>query len=282
MKSKLQLFLFFFFWLCSFLFGQKDTSKISGWIPKTIVGFNISQIALSNWTQGGENSLTWSATGDLGYNFKSDDWNLSNNLKLAYGKTKLGGQSFRTNDNEFYLQNILSKKLGWAIDPFFSNIITTSLGPGFNYSGNNATEIANFFDPGYVVQSLGFEYDKISNFKTRLGLATQEVFTNHFRQFTDNPTTGRIEAFKFETGFQSVTSGKVIIAENLLLNSSLTLFTRFEHLDVWDVRWDNLIVAKINSWLNVNLGFLLVYQKDQSLTTQMKQTLQLGAVYTLF
>ncbi len=282
MKNKLLVLASIFLFGCGALFAQKDTTKVTGWIPKAIAGLNVSQIALSNWTQGGENSLTWTATGNLGYNYKSSTWNFSNNLKLDYGRTKLGGQGFRTNDNEFYLENVLSRKLGWVVDPYFSNIITTTLGPGFDYSGTQAVEIANFFDPGYVTQSLGFEYDKLYGFKTRLGLATQEIFTNHNRQYTDDPTTAKVEAFKFETGFQSVTSGKVQIAENLLLNSSLTLFTRFNHLDVWDVRWDNSLVAKINSWLNVNFGFLLIYQKDQSLRTQMKQTLQLGVVYTLF
>jgi len=282
MKNKLLLAVTIFFLTNISLFGQKDTTKITGWIPKAIAGLNISQLSLSNWTQGGENSLTWTITGNLGYNYQSDDWNLSNNLKLAYGRTKLGGQEIRTNDNEFYLESVLSKNIDWILDPFFSNIITTSIAPGFNYNGNQSIEISNFFDPGYVVQSAGFEYNKLAGFKTRLGLGLQEVFTNQNRQYTDDPTTTKVEAFKLEIGLQSVTSGNVLIAENLMLNSSLTLFTRFKNLDVWDVRWDNSIVAKVNSWLNVNIGFLLIYQKDQSLTTQMKQTLQLGVVYTLF
>ncbi len=282
MKNKINLAAIIILLTQITIFGQKDTSITSGWVPKAIVGFNISQLALSNWTQGGENSLTWTITGNLGYDYKSNDWNLSNNLKLAYGTTKLGGQGFRTNDNEFYLESVLSKKIEWVVNPFFSNIITTTIAPGYNYNGNQAMEIANFFDPGYVVQSLGFEYTKITGFKTRLGLGLQEIFTNHNRQYTDDPATSKIEAFKLQFGLQSVTSGNVQIAENLMLSSSLTLFSSFKSLDVWDVRWDNSIVAKVNSWLNVNIGFLLIYQKDQSLTTQMKQSMQLGVVYALF
>lgn len=262
------------------VFGQKDSS-ITGWTPKAIAGLNISQLALSNWTQGGDNSLTWSITGNVGYDYKSSEWNFTNNLKLAYGRTKLGGQDFRTNDNEFYMESVLFKNVGWVVAPYFSNIVRTTVAPGYNYQNNTAVQIANFFDPGYVSQSVGFTYDKLYGFKTRLGVAVQEVFTNHFRQYSDDITTTKKEAFKLETGFQSVTSGQAQIAENLLLNSSLTLFTRFESLDVWDVRWDNSIIAKVNSWLNVNIGFLLIYQKDQSPTAQMKQALQLGIVYSI-
>ncbi|MGC8653166.1 MAG: hypothetical protein ACP5US_04155, partial [Candidatus Kryptoniota bacterium] len=115
-----------------------------------------------------------------------------------------------------------------------------------------------------------------------LGLAVQEVFANKYRQYTDNLSTpNAAEAFKLETGLESVSQGKVQIAENILLTSGLRLFTRFESLDVWDVRWDNVLAAKVNSFVNVNFNFLLVYQKDQSLTTQMKEGLQLGLVYTI-
>jgi hypothetical protein len=52
-------------------------------------------------------------------------------------------------------------------------------------------------------------------------------------------------------------------------------------MDVWDVRWDNSFVAKINDYVNVNFSFLLIYQKDQSPKTQVKEALQLGLTYTL-
>ena len=282
MKNK-----FMFLWLFIFIssvsiYAQKDTSVVAGWIPKAITGFNVSQLALSNWTQGGENSLTWTITGNLGYDYKSNSWNFTNGLKIAYGRTKLGGQGFRTNDNEFYLESVLSKKIDWAIAPYLSNIVQTTIAPGYKYDNNQSIEIANFFDPGYVTQSVGFTYDKLSSFKTRLGLGVKETFTNRHRQYSDDPSTQKVEAFKVETGIQSVTSGNVQIAENLIMSSSLTLFSSFNHLDQWDVRWDNSMVAKVNSWLNVNFGFLLIYQRDQSLTTQMKQALQVGVVYTIF
>ncbi|MHB9013863.1 MAG: DUF3078 domain-containing protein, partial [Ignavibacteriaceae bacterium] len=71
MKNKLLLAVAIFFLTNISLFGQKDTAKFIGWIPKAIAGLNISQLALSNWTQGGENSLTWTITGNLGYNYQS-------------------------------------------------------------------------------------------------------------------------------------------------------------------------------------------------------------------
>ena len=67
----------------------------------------------------------------------------------------------------------------------------------------------------------------------------------------------------------------------MLLNTKLRLFTRFNMLDVWDVRWDNTITAKVNDFVNVNLNVLIIYEKSQSLRTQIKEALQLGFTYTI-
>jgi len=265
----------------SFSFGKEDSTQVNKWVPTAVAGLNVSQLALSNWTQGGENALTWTLSGNLGLKYASEGWTFKNGLKVDYGRSKLGGGSFQTNNNDFYLESVLSKNIGWKVDPYFSNIVRTTIAPGYSYATPTPQEIANFFDPGYVTQSLGFAYERLTGFSTMLGLAVQEVFANKFTQYTDDPTTTKIESFKFETGLQSITAGKFVLDDNLLLTSSLTLFTRFKSLDVWDVRWDNVIVAKVNSWLNVNFSYLLIYQKDQSLTTQMKEGLQLGIVYTI-
>lgn len=116
-----------------------------------------------------------------------------------------------------------------------------------------------------------------------MGIALQEVFTSKFNSYSDDSDTkDKVEKFKLETGIESVTEGNVTVAENMNFNSKLRLFSRFKTLDVWDVRWDNTLTAKINKYFNVNLNILVIYQKDQSLKTQMKQTLQLGITYTLF
>lgn len=263
--------------------SKPKNDSMNVWIPTMVTALNVSQIAFSNWTQGGSNALAWTATANIGYNYRSLTWGLQNHLRASYGRNKIGSQSSIVTDNSFLLDNVLTYSLGWATNPFFSNTIITTIAEGYSYASNVPIPIANFFDPGYVTQSLGFGYSKTDNFSTRLGLAVQEVFTNRYRQYTDNPgTTNKVEAFKFETGLESVTRGQLQIADNLLLTTGLRLFTRFKDLSVWDVRWENLVVAKVNSFINVNLVYDVVYQKDQSLTTQMKEGLQVGVTYTLF
>lgn len=263
-------------------FSVTAQDSVKHWTPSAIVGINLSQLSLNNWTQGGENSLAWTFTGNGGYKYAGDEWKFDNNLKLAYGRTKIGGDDYRTTDNELYLESIISKVIAWEVDPYFSNTIRTSISTGFNYKVTPSQTIADFFDPGYITQSLGFLYSKSDIFKFRLGVAVQEVITNKFRQYSDDPDTkDKVEAFKLETGIESVTSTEYGFYENMVLKSSLRLFSRFESLDVWDVRWDNTIAAKVNNFINVNLSWLLIYEKAQSPKTQLKEALQLGFTFIL-
>lgn len=259
-----------------------DTTVVKTWTPKAVVGLNVNQIAFTNWSQGGENSIAWTIFSNLGLDYFQAPWKLKNSLKVAYGRTKLGDADFRTNDNEIYLESVLSYNIGWAVDPYFSNTVRTSVTSGFDYKVSPSVKIADFFDPGYVTQSLGFTYDRSETITTRLGIAVQEIFTRKFTQYSDDPDTPEIEKIKIETGVESVTELKHPFADNMLFESKLRLFSRFDSLDVWDVRWDNTITAKINDYFHVNLNVLLIHEIGQSLKTQLKQALQLGISYTLF
>ncbi len=280
MKSSFILHLLIF---SSTLFAQTDTIPKSNWSTSAVTGLNISQIALSNWTQGGDNSLAWTFFGKLDILYSANPWAVKNNLKLAFGRTKLGSAEFRTNDNEIYLESVLTYDIGWVVNPYFSNTVRTVISNGYNYAQTPALQTSKFFDPGYITQSIGFSYSKDKVFSSRLGVALQETFADQFAHLyvDDIKTLDKIERFKLETGIESVTEGSYLFAENMLASSKLRLFSRFNSLDVWDVRWDNTITAQINKYFNTNLNVLLIYEKSQSPKTQVKEALQLGITYSI-
>ena len=67
---------------------KKDTL----WTPRGIIGLNLSQVALSNWSQGGQSSLAFTFFSLLGLDYIGDPWKWKNNLKFAYGRTKFGDE----------------------------------------------------------------------------------------------------------------------------------------------------------------------------------------------
>lgn len=264
------------------LFAQVDSADFGKWLPKGVAGLNASQIAFSNWTQGGENSITWTTFGKFGLSYETEEINFTNDLKLAFGRSKQGDQEYRTNNNEFYLENVLAYKIELQVDPYISNTTRTVLAKGYDYEQEPKVQIAKFFDPGYITQSIGFAYAKLKNINTRVGIAFQETITDKHPRYSDDPETAEVENFKFETGIESVTEANFSLQENLLYTTNLRLFGSFEELDVWDVRWDNTITAEINDYVNVNLNVLVIYEKTQSVKTQIKEALQLGLTYNLF
>ena len=68
----------------------------------------------------------------------------------------------------------------------------------------------------------------------------------------------------------------------MLYYSFLRLFSRFNSLDVWDVRWDNSITAKVNEYINVNFNVSVVHEISQTRKTQLRESLMLGLSYSLF
>ena len=264
----------------------QDTSGVKKdtlWTPRGVVGINLSQVAFDNWSQGGQNSLSFTFFSLLGIDYLGDPWKWRNSLKFSYGRTKIGSEEYRTNDNEIFFQSTLIYHIGWAVSPYAGLTARTAVTKGFNYDSIPSLQIVDFMDPFYLTEAIGLVYDQIPNFSTRLGVGMKQTFTDKFNQYSDDPETlDEIEKFKNETGIESVTEYKWEFMENMAYLTSLRLFGIFDDLSVWDVRWDNLIVAKVNDYISVSLNVLLIYDEDESIQRQLKEALQLGISYNLF
>ena len=70
--------------------------------------------------------------------------------------------------------------------------------------------------------------------------------------------------------------------ENVLYKGKLRLFSGFDRLEIWDVAMDNTLTAKVNSWLNVNVTYLVIHKISESLKTQTQEAIQVGLVYSFF
>lgn len=268
----------------AFAADETEEKKDTLWIPKGIVGLNLSQVSFENWTQGGDNSISFTFFSNFGIDYIADIWKWRNSLKFSYGRTKTGDEGYKTNDNEIFLESTLNRNVGWLFNPYFGFTARTAVAAGFNYDEIPAVQIVGFLDPFYLTEGIGLMYDQIPNFTTRLGLGFKQTFADKFNsRYTDDPDTpNEIENFKNETGIESVTEFEWVFLENMAYKGYLRLFGRFEDISVWDVRWDNTITAKINDYFNVNINVLLIYDVDETLRTQLKEALQLGISYSLF
>ncbi|MEL7005143.1 MAG: hypothetical protein AAFN93_20765 [Bacteroidota bacterium] len=72
------------------------------------------------------------------------------------------------------------------------------------------------------------------------------------------------------------------IAKNLNLKWKYVLFANYEEfeLDKIDHRLDLNLAAKVNNFVDVGLGLIMIYDADQIDELQVSQALTLGVVYT--
>ena len=283
MKNVIIVFLLF---ISAFnLYAQDSVAvkKDTLWVPKGVASLNLSQVALSNWSQGGESSVAFTFMALMGIDYIGDPWKWKNGLKFAYGRTKFGNDDYRTNENEIFFESTLIHHLNWAVSPYAGITAQTAVTDGFNYDSIPAYQVAAFGDPFYLTEAVGFIYDRIPNFSTRLGVGLKQTWADKFAfQYTDDNGTPELEKFKNESGIESVTEYRWGFMENMEYYVYLRLFGTFDDLSVWDVRWDNVITAKVNDFINVNFNFLLIYDEEQSLKRQIKEALQLGITYSFF
>lgn len=281
--KKLFVILLSIFTLSTFAQDIPDSLLKEGWNMTGVVGLNLSQTAFSNWAQGGTNALAFSVYSNLGGIYYSFPWKWKNRLSVIYGRTSLQDLGYRTTENDIYFESVGSRNIGWPVDPYVAVTFRSALTKGYDYKVEPALQIVDFFDPGYLTEALGFTYDHSKIITSRLGIAFQQTFANKFAaMYTDDPETAELEKFKFETGIESVTEVKYEFLPNMNYYGFLRLFTRFDALDVWDVRWDNIITAKVNDYINVNFAVTVLHDIKQTRKTQLREALQLGFSYSIF
>ncbi|KAB2907193.1 MAG: DUF3078 domain-containing protein [Ignavibacteriales bacterium] len=265
-----------------FNINAQTDSTLYKWEPSLTAGLNFSQVSFSDWAKGGDNAIAWNTYLNFGLNWKSEHWSFKNQLRVIYGRTQTGDQPDKQNENEIFMENVLARDLGWIFKFAASNTFLTQITAGYNYKVDPAVQISNFFDPAYITQGIGLLYDKSDVVQTRLDIAAREIISDKFFTEADDPNTPEIETFKFDFGFNSVTDLKLNVAENVQYVSKLSLFSPFKRMDIWDIRWENLITARINKWLATNLNVVVVYDEDQIKRTQVREAFQLGLVFTIF
>jgi hypothetical protein len=257
-----------------------------GWKNTLVAGLNVAQVSLNNWSQGGENTFAWTflTAGQFLNQQEHSLW--SNNLKATYGQTKLGSRDFEKTDDELFFESIYSYNIGWKVDPYVALALRSQLTPGYKMLKDPVTQkdvrtqTSGLFDPGYLIEAAGFTYSYEDMLATRVGVAVKETFSAEFAQFGytgDVTKTSRVQ-----TGIETGTSLKLSVMENILYTSQLNLFSAFETLDAWDVRWDNTITAKVNDYINATINVLVVHNIDQTRRTQLKEALAVGIRYSIF
>jgi hypothetical protein len=260
----------------------RDTTLDEGWNLKAVTSANLSQVSFENWVQGGENSLSYTASAISNATHLAEQTQWSNFLKLTFGQSRLGDAGLRKTDDEIYFETLLVFLVWEEINPYAAVTLRTQFAPGYQYPDDEeAFQVSAFFDPAYLTQGAGLRWAASSLVTVRLGVGARQVVTSQFPEYADDPETAEVENVRIDGGLESVATLTWNFAENMLLASRLELFSAFNHLDRVIVRNDNVISAKVNDFLSVNFNIQFVNDVTVSPKTQIKQTFGIGFSYTV-
>ena len=264
-------------------------AKINYWKTKTSVGININQAAFSdNWNGGGVNSFALGGLINYKAEYSKESYSYVSEVILQYGKIKNKGQLQKKTTDRVYWDNKAAIQLSknWY---FFGSVnFESQFDRGFAYSkdakGNEIEKLlSKFMSPGYLTESVGFEYKPNKFFSTRIGTGTaRQTFVLDTALYLTNPNNFGVvkgKNFRNELAFQVVTAYEKEIFTNITLKTRYNMFIPYDNFGHIDHRLDINMIAKINRAMNVSLTGVGLYDRDTDRKMQGSQTLALGLTF---
>ena len=304
----MRLYIFFSFLIILFISTDLKSQSIDSlkyWNIKSSTNINLTQGAVSNWTEGGETYVSILGIIRTSANYKKNKSSWDNNLELRYGTMivrnvmkKNKTAVVRTDDRIDFFSTYGQK--------FYKNINFTLMGnfrsqfvEGYDYP-NDSVPVSDFMSPAKVYFALGFEYkeeDKITFMLSPFTVKTTIVASSKVDVTKYGLEKG--ERTKREVGSYLKLNYKTTLWENIVMDNKLILFSNYldkpENIDV-DYQVD--FNMKVNTFIQASLHFHFIYddnidipvydyssgKKEKTGVTkglQFKELLSIGFIYTL-
>lgn len=265
-------------------------AKVNYWKTKTSIGININQASFSdNWKGGGVNSLAIGGLVNYKAEYSKESYSYVSEVILQYGKVKNKAQLQKKTTDRIYWDNKAAIQLSknWY---FFGSInFESQFDKGFSYPKDAQGQerenlLSKFMSPGYLTESIGFEYKPNKFFSSRIGTGTaRQTFVLDTALWRTNPNNFGVtkgKNFRNELAFQVVTSYEKEVLTNIMLKTRYNMFIPYDNFGHIDHRLDLNIVAKVNRYINVSLTGVGLYDRNMDLKIQASQTLALGMLFS--
>jgi hypothetical protein len=265
------------------------SAKINYWNSQTQVGINLNQAAFSNnWSGGGVNSMALAGLINYKTEYRKENFSYTSEVILNYGKVKNKGQLEKKTVDRIYWDNKAAMQLSknWY---FFGSVnFESQFDKGFSYSRlpggqETASLLSKFMSPGYLTESIGFEYKPNQYFSTRIGTGTarQTFVLDTAIHNTNNNNFGVPigTTIKNELAFQVVMDYNKDIFHNINLKTKYMMFVPYDNFGYINHRLDIAVTAKVNRYMNTSITGVGLYDRNTSSQIQGSQTLSLGLTF---
>ena len=291
MKLKIYHLLSLLF-ISTLVFSQ-DEIENKKWKKSGNAVFLVNQSSFSNWTSGGQSSISGTLKVDYNYNYSDNGWAWDTKIFSNFGLNKISGSEFlKKTDDRIEVNSVLGKKFNndvigkWSYSSFFN--FQTQFAKGYRFgkdsNGNpNRTEKSRFFSPATLQLGVGLYWKKSKDFWVNVAPMTGKlILVNRFftETLNENETYFGVKKggnSRFELGASVRAYYKSEIFKNINLENRLSLYS--DYLDrPQNVDFDCTFnfVMKVNQYISTNLIFQFVYDDNEIKRVQIREVLGLG------
>ena len=277
----------------STLVFSQDEIEDKKWKKSGNAVFLVNQSSFSNWTSGGQSSISGTLKVDYNYNYSDNGWAWDTKIFSNFGLNKISGSEFlKKTDDRIEVNSVLGKKFNndvigkWSYSSFFN--FQTQFAKGYRFgkdsNGNpNRTEKSRFFSPATLQLGVGLYWKKSKDFWINVAPMTGKlILVNRFftETLNENETYFGVKKggnSRFELGASVRAYYKSEIFKNINLENRLSLYS--DYLDrPQNVDFDCTFnfVMKVNQYISTNLIFQFVYDDNEIKRVQVREVLGLG------
>ena len=246
--------------------AQTETAAgTSPWTREGNLGLKLTQVSLTNWAAGGDNSVAFDFQGAYQANYKKGKHLWNNRLELAHGLNRTGEDGTKKANDRIYLNSNYGYSIAksWYASAFAT--FQTQFSPGYDYSISKDISVSEFMSPAYLTTGLGFTYEPNKIFTVVLSPASwRGTFVLNDR-LSDEGAYGVDPGKHLLSSFGANLKGEVRyeFMKNMTVYSRLDLYSDYLHKPQnIDVNWEVQINMAINKWFSTTLTTNLVYDDD--------------------
>ncbi|MBL0073059.1 MAG: DUF3078 domain-containing protein [Bacteroidetes bacterium] len=256
--------------------AQETAAVDTSWKTGGIIGLNFTQVSLSNWAAGGQNSISCIALFNYYANYNKGKNIWDNSIDLGYGLTQNGDADPIKSEDKI---DLATKYGRYAFKHWYYSALLgfkSQFTPGYNYP-DDSTKISNFMAPAYITLALGMDYKPNDNFSVMIAPVTGRIIFVNDEDLADAGAFG-VDPAEYNELFEKVKDGEKMrtefgasiralykkdIIENVNLQTKLELFSNYlEDPQNIDVNWEVLISMKVNKYITATLATQLIYDDN--------------------
>jgi hypothetical protein len=249
-----------------FMHAQESPGADTLWKYSGVSSLNVSQLSLSNWAAGGQNSLSGNALLQLSADFNNGKLTWDNDLTMGYGLVRQGNDPTSKSNDKLDL----SSKIGMnASDKWsYTGLLNfrTQFAKGYDKPDEtDRTKISNWLAPGYINIAAGMDFKPNDEFSMFLAPVTGKVTIVLDDDLSAAGSFGLDpdETLRGEFGGYIKIAFKKEILKNVLLDTKIDFFSNYlENPQYVDVNWDMLLSFKVNDFISATLVTQLIYDRD--------------------